>query len=229
MAIWLIAPDQSTTTMAETYVVQQGDHLSGIAQKFEFSSIDTIWDDPNNAALKKLRKNPHVLLPGDRLFIPDKKQKSQPAATGKVHTFRVDAAQLKLRIALRDFDDKPIANVPCELEVQGLKLKLNSDGDGMVETEVPRDAKEGTLRVPSLDIDMPIKIGHLDPVDVDSGWKARLQHLGYYAGNGGQGSDSGDDPEMQAAVEEFQCDHKLRVTGLLDSATKAKLKDIHGV
>jgi hypothetical protein len=215
--------------MAEIYVVQQGDHVSGIAQKFEFSSIDTIWDDPNNAALKKLRKNPHVLLPGDRLFIPDKKQKSQPASTGQVHTFRVDVAQLKLRIALRDFDDKPIAHVPCELEVPGLKLKLNSDADGIVETEIPRNAGDGTLRVPSLDIDMPIKIGHLDPIDAGSGWKARLTHLGYYTGEGGQEADGGDDPELQAAIEEFQCDHGLRVTGILDSATKAKLKDIHGV
>ena len=34
---------------------------------------------------------------------------------------------------------------------------------------------------------------------------------------------------MHYALEEFQCDQKLSVTGELDSATRAKLKELHGL
>ena len=54
--------------MGETYTVKQGDYLAKIAAQFGFTNLKTIWDDPQNAKLKELRKNPNVLFPGDQLF-----------------------------------------------------------------------------------------------------------------------------------------------------------------
>jgi peptidoglycan hydrolase-like protein with peptidoglycan-binding domain len=70
-----------------------------------------------------------------------------------------------------------------------------------------------------------VRIGHLDPHDEDSGWQARLVNLGYIPGT----LDDITDDHFRWAVEEFQCDHHLKVTGKLDDATRAKLKDSHGV
>jgi hypothetical protein len=71
---------------------------------------------------------------------------------------------------------------------------------------------------------MPVKIGHLDPLDEETGWKARLINLGYYEGC----LADPDGTRFQYAIEEFQCDQDVKVSGKLDDSTKAKLKQVHG-
>ena len=210
--------------MAQTYTITQGDHLSGIAEKFGFRDFESIWSHANNQALKSQRKDPHVLLPGDRLFIPDKSEKTVTVSTTQVHYFQTTAKPLLLRIALKDFDDAPIANTACELEVEGNTQKLTTDADGRIQASIPKTAQTGTLRVPDLAMEVPIRIGHLDPVEEDSGWQGRLINLGYHAGPVGDA----DEELLRYAVEEFQCDHGLNVSGQPDAATQAKLKEIHG-
>jgi hypothetical protein len=117
-----------------------------------------------------------------------------------------------------------VAGAPCELEIDGTTYSLTSDGDGLVEQDVAATAEHGRFRVPSLDLDLPIKIGHLDPSDEESGWLGRLINLGYTD----EALGTTDPRELQSDIEEFQCDFGLKVTGVLDEATKAKLKQIHG-
>jgi hypothetical protein len=69
-----------------------------------------------------------------------------------------------------------------------------------------------------------LKIGHLDPVDTISGQRARLNNLGYFAGD----SDDPSDPAFESAAEEFQCDHSLTVDGIVGPQTQAQLKKVHG-
>lgn len=211
-----------TSDLMPSYTVEQGDHLSFIARKFGFADYRTIWDHPENAALKQKRKDPHILYPGDKLYIPDKTTKTERAATTTYHRFRVNAQPLMLRIAVKDFDDRPIANTRCELELAGTTYSLTSDASGMIQTRIPKDAREGTLRIPDLEMVLPLKVGFLDPHDEDSGWHARLVNLGYLP--------AGDIPQLRLryAVEEFQCDYHLTITGELDAATKAKIKAVHG-
>lgn len=209
-----------------THTVKQGEHLSGLAKKYGFGDYRILWDHPENAALKSKRKNPHVLYPGDSLFIPDKQEKKEACATTKRHRFQVRLPKLMLRIVVKDVDNLPITNTPCELEVEGAVYQLTTDAKGKIETEVPATAESGNLRIPSLDIEVPVKIGHLDPEDEDSGWQARLVNLGYHVDPLDQGEVA--QLRLQYAIEEFQHDHKLKVTGILDAATKAKLKEAHG-
>jgi hypothetical protein len=205
-----------------SYTVVQGDHLSGIAKKFGFGNYKTIWDHPNNAALKEKRKNPHVLYPGDQLYIPDKTKKTESVPTTTNHRFRINTQPLMLRIALKDFDDHPIVNTRCQLELGGTFYDLTSDGNGFIQTQIPKDALEGMLRIPDLEMDLPLKVGFLDPHEEDSGMRARLVNLGYLPA--GPISDL----RLSYAVEEFQADNHSKVTGVLDSDTKAKLKAVHG-
>ena len=210
--------------MATSHDVQQGEHLSGIAQKYGFRSYEVIWNHAKNAALKKKRVNPNVLFPGDVLFIPDKKQKVEQGATTAMHLFRLTIPKLKLRVVVRARDGTPVPSADCELEIDGKKEKLKADGDGLVEKPIAATASGGTLRVPDLQIEAPIKIGHLDPIDEQSGLMGRLANLGYYRGD----MENVNQDELISALEEFQCDQRLTVDGKFGPQTQAKLKEVHG-
>ncbi len=204
------------------YEVKQGDHISSIAKKFGFRDFKTIWDDPQNADLKKLRGNPNVLFPGDEVIIPDKDVKTESRSTGSTHQFVVPVPQLELRIVTHDINDDPVANEDCTLQVESEIYKLQTDGDGMVDQKIAADAVNGLLQIVKMDV--PVKIGFLDPVDTAPGSRERLTNLGYYWGP----QDESDPMALQSAIEEFQCDHGLPVTGKMDKKTQDRLKQEHG-
>jgi Putative peptidoglycan binding domain len=207
-----------------THTVEQGDHMSGIAEKYGFQSLDTIWNDPNNADLKKLRKDPHILFPGDQVFVPPLSVKSQPAPTTKLSTFTITIKLLRLNLKLLDINGDPIASKPVTIEVEGVTVPPpTTDGDGKTTSVILKSAKNGVLGLG--DLQFPLKVGHLDPVEKQTGQIARLNNLGYEAGE----TSTIDLDAFQSAVEEFQCDNGIKpVTGNCDAATQAKLKDVHG-
>ena len=215
--------------MSEIHSVKQGEHLSQAnlargAHGFR-SRYLTIWDHPNNAGLKKLRQDPNILLPGDGLFIPDKQSKTLTGDTGMTHVFKVEIPKLELRIALLDFCEQPLASVACALDIEGAVAQLNTDGKGSIRKPIAADSERGAVRLEALDLDYwTIAIGHMDPVEEDSGLRARLRNLGYDAGPLGF-DDAG---ELKSAVEEFQCDHGLKVNGTIDGTTRDKLREVYG-
>lgn len=86
--------------------VKQGEHLSGIAADYGFPDFTTLWNRPENAALKQKRENPHVLLPGDKVFVPDKTVKEYSRPADNQHTFEVLTKPLFLKLELcREYDD----------------------------------------------------------------------------------------------------------------------------
>ena len=210
------------------YAVKQGDYLSKIAGNFGFSDYRTIWDHPANAELKKKRENPNILHPGDSLFIPEKELKTESGATEQMHSFKRHGHQLKLRLRLLDFDNKPLANTDCTLHVEGKVHELTTDSDGRIEEKIPTTAQDAVLifKDPLVPFDqsMCIKIGHLDPVEEVSGQKARLGNLGYFYSRG----DDWDEERFNYAIQEFQCDHDLTVDGICGPETCLKLKQVHG-
>ena len=210
--------------MATSHIVKQGEHISRIAREHGFFDYRIIWDHPANAALKKKRPNPHVLLPGDHLHIPDKQVKWDSRPTDDRHTFRIAVPMVKLRLALRDFDNAPVANAACQLDIEGKTYQLTTNREGLIEHDIAPTAENGRLRVDSLGMDVPIRIGHLDPHDEETGWLGRLINIGYMDESLG----APDPRELRSDIEEFQCDFGLKVTGELDDATKAKLKELHG-
>ena len=65
-------------------------------------------------------------------------------------------------------------------------------------------------------------IGHLDPVDTDSGLQQRLSNLGYWP----TGEDS--TAALPYCLRAFQEDHDLEITGEANRPTYDKLKEVHG-
>jgi N-acetylmuramoyl-L-alanine amidase len=211
--------------MAIDHVVKQGEHISRIAEKYGFLDHRTIWEHPENASLKNLRDNPWILFPGDVVHIPDKLVKKELVPTTKTHTFKLKLERLKLKVAVKDHEDNPIANTPLQMNVEGSVKSLTTDGDGKAEREILKSAAKGMVTI--TDFEIPLRIGDLDPVEELSGQKARLNNLGYDAGDP-RGPEGPDDQRFRSAVEEFQCDNDLDVTGVCDEGTQVALEDKHG-
>src|SRR4029079_9588222 len=97
--------------------------------------------------LKDKKRDPHLLLPGDRVFIPDKDDKQVEVPTGKKHRFQVKLPSLMLRVMVHNEDDKPFASKPYKITIDAADKERTTDGDGLVEVPIPIDAKEGTLEI----------------------------------------------------------------------------------
>lgn len=242
--------------MATTHIVKQDEHLSGIAARFGFADFHIVLDHPNNAALRA-KRDPHVLFPGDKVFIPDRVEKVEQGPTTQVNTFEVAEPPLFLRLRLHDLDDKALAKAPFELlleskdqpdskttDAQGILLheisKLVKNGELTVQHTLPALKKGAPGQVETLKFDL--KIGRLNPETTLSGQQARLNNLGYFAGFALEDLD-----QLLWAIEEFQCDHMGKkpvtktpvikpesadpadVTGVQDKPTRDKIRDVHGI
>jgi hypothetical protein len=225
--------------MTWIYTIKQGDHLSSIAKAFSFSDYHKIWNDPNNASLKRLRQNPHVLYPGDQIFIPDKEIQSFSKSTDEKHRFVLKAKPLQIELRFERAYLWAISSALCDLSVAASSAGLVSDRDGSIRKTIAKDASQAraVIHEPATggpasvargnaqrDTVVPIRIGYLDPPDELSGQVQRLSNLGYYRGS----FESPDPDDFDSAVQEFQCDSGMVVDGICGPKTQAKLEQIHG-
>ncbi|HEY3817412.1 MAG TPA: hypothetical protein VGL81_09590 [Polyangiaceae bacterium] len=203
-----------------TYVVQPGDHVSGIALQNGFDDYTVVWGHAKNATLASKRDVSHAFNEGDEVYVPELKSTPANKPTGLKHTFTIKLSPLKLRVKLLGTDMKPITKAACTLA----GTALTSDGDGVVEIPVDKLATSTTLTVDGTD--QAMSIGRLNTVDdaTLAGWKARLFNLGFLLDPTLDDSDG----EVLFALQDFQAEHKLDVSGAFDDATKSKLKDVHG-
>src|SRR4051812_18010485 len=104
--------------MSSKHTVQSGDCISSIAAEHGFFP-DTIWDHPENAALKQTRKAPNVLASGDVVYTPDRRVQELERPTEKRHRFKRIGVPDVLRLQMLDHDDQPIANRPYFLDIDG--------------------------------------------------------------------------------------------------------------
>ncbi len=215
-----------------THFVSQGECITTIACKYGFTP-ETIYNHSNNAGLKRERPNPHVLFPGDQIFIPDVRVEKTSGATGRVHRFVLKQGAVKrLRVAIEDAEGKRLSNCSFELQLGSHVERGKTTANGMIEKDVPVDLNEATLKVEieQTKYTWNLQIGYLNPAanapdQGVSGIQARLQNLGFYAGpiDGILG------PKTEEAVKSFQqMNPPLKVDGLCEGTTLAKLVTLHG-
>jgi N-acetylmuramoyl-L-alanine amidase len=205
------------------YVVQQGESISSIACA-QGLFWETIWWDPVNSALREARGNPDVLLPGDRLTIPEIEIKHVPAATDMRHRYVRRGVPAMLRLRLVDAAGEPRAGVPYTLDAGGMTFSGESDPDGWIKHPVPPDARTGKLRFNDGLEEYDLSLGEVDPIESITGIQARLHNLGYDCGM----VDGICGPLTSSALTEFQEANGLPPSGEPDKATKEKLLAAHG-
>src|ERR1044071_5899827 len=204
--------------MPHIHVVDDGDCLESIAFRYGLRP-QTIWEHSDNEALRALRASPHVLRPGDKVYVPDLRRKDVAAQTGARHRFRRCSVPAKLRLRFDDAGEAR-AGIAYTLSIDGgAPLDGSTDGDGRLEQWLPPDAQNGVPVLESGEA-YALRFGTLRPDDRGDGICARLANLGY--------GEIADDISLEAALLTFQHDQKLEETGIADEATLARLRQVHG-
>jgi hypothetical protein len=212
-----------------THEIKQGECISTLAYIYGFADWKAIWDHADNAELKKKRKNPNILLPGDKVAIPERKIKKFDCQAGKVHKFKIKSAITKLRLALKDDEGRNLARKKTRLKAGGIEIEGYTSPEGVLEMNVPADIYEATLSAwleeddESPDFEWLLALGHLDPLPEISGIQARLNNLGYDSGAvTGEMNDA-----TRAALKAFQLANEKEPTGEADSDTLKVLEKAH--
>lgn len=218
--------------MAKVHTVQQGETLNRIAKTYKFVSGETIYNHADNAEFRKIRKDPNVIFPGDKINIPDKEDRTGSGSTNSTHIFRVKKPIIEtFRVRIQNRSGKPWVGKRVSLVVGGESFDAPIGSDGVVSVDLPiGDETGGELKVfmdPASEEPTHIyevQLGHLDPVQELSGVQARCNLLGFDCGvaDGIMGS------KTRAGVKEFQADNGLDVDGVPGPMTKGKLEAVYG-
>jgi hypothetical protein len=203
------------------HVVEQGETTIGLSEQYGVFA-EMIWNDPANAELRQKRNDMNVLMPGDKLVIPDKRSKEVSKPPERKHRFRRRGVPAKFRLQVFDFEE-PRANQNYQLVVDGKLLKGKTDRQGVLQEYVSPWARTGELTIGPDGFRIEIDFGYLDPIDELAGVQQRLNNLGFFCGE----ADGELDEDLGAALREFQGRFGLKQTGKVDPATAAKLEDVH--
>ncbi len=183
---------------------------------------ESIWNHANNAELKQQREQPNVLLPGDKVFIPEKNEGEEALPCDQKHRFRLKGTPALARFRLLE-GGEPRKNVSYILHVDDKLVDAKEVEEGVIEARIPPGALKGflTVRDGEHNEEYEIAFGNMDPVDTESGARKRLTNLGYDCGE--EGSD-----EYTEALKAFQVSRGIEDSGELDEATQEALLDAHG-
>lgn len=185
------------------YMVAQGDSIGSIAYMHGLLP-ETIWSHPDNRELKAARETMDVLLPGDRVTIPELRTQQVSAGDKKRHKFRRKGVPGWLRLQCKTWDEVR-ANAPYVVEVDGKTFEGTTDGEGRLAIPIVPDAKHATVKVGDPPDVYELDLGTIDPVETMAGVLGRLENLGYAV----ERSAGASDPATRAALAEFRADHGL--------------------
>jgi hypothetical protein len=179
---------------------RQGDCIYSIAARAGHL-WQTLWDHPENRELRDLRKDPGILLPGDRVFVPPIKVKSLMLESGKRYRVVIDGQLVRLRLRMCDGDGEALAATEYRLSVGRREETVTTDDDGCLEAQVPVSAKQAHLVEVATGESFTVLLGYMDPTGSPGAVRKRLANLGYH--------DGGEEGEMSQELDEI-------VDGLLD-------------
>lgn len=212
------------------WLTKNGDCMASIAKQHGFHDADTIYQHPANSELKNQRTNLHLLRPGDKVCIPDKKTKTVEIPTETCSVFTIKGLLTELKLVIEDVDGNPLINTEYLLDVAGLKYHGKSDDAGLVVQKIDASAKKAELTL-FLDeyqkntLFWSLELGALPPHEEPSGIQARLNNLGYYCAN-----ELGDiDSTTSNAINAFKTKHGLANDAVIDHALTSTLLSVYGI
>lgn len=132
-------------------------------------------------------------------------------------------------LRLHDWQWRRMVGCAARLHTPVTKASETCDDAGEVSFRVHSiaEAMDATLETEAQEHDYhrarSVRVEELEPIEDPIGQRKRLDNLGYVGV-----LDDDDDGPSRYAIEEFQCDHDLRVIGVCDAATRGKLLEVHG-
>ncbi len=126
------------------HAVQPGDCFSSLAKENGYFNYRTLYDHPDNAAIKGARANPNMLNEGDVVKIPDKRQKKVALTLDGEKKFVLDRRKTKLRLSVVDVESKAPKVTKCQLTVGAASLAKLAPS-GLMELDINAADKSGTL------------------------------------------------------------------------------------
>ncbi|MDC0719184.1 peptidoglycan-binding domain-containing protein [Nannocystis bainbridge] len=204
--------------------VEPGDCLSSIAYEHGFFSA-TVWNAGANAGLRSARREPNLLVPGDVVVIPDRRDKGVGCPTDQRTLFRRRGVPARLNLGFVE-DEEPCADTPYVLLVDGARFEGVTDGEGRLSVPISPAARQARviLGVGPEAVEYTFNLGRLLPPDQDDGVRARLENFGHSCG--GETGPLG--PQTAAALRNFQVEQGLAPSGIVDDETRARLSAHHG-
>jgi hypothetical protein len=141
---------------------------------------------------------------------------------GQATTIVLLRPRYPLRLRWLDLVAKPVSDSALAVA----ETQLTTDGDGYVDAMVDEQAASVPLEISDLEGPVDMALGALGEVgdDGDSGWKARLYNLGFLW----DPAADDDDDETVIALQDFQAQYQLPVTGKLDDATRGQIAQVYG-
>jgi N-acetylmuramoyl-L-alanine amidase len=209
-----------------SHTVEKGECMTSISRQYGFADYHTVYDHPQNKGLKDKRKNPNMLFPGDEVFIPDHEPKEVQIPTGQPKTIKIKIPEAKLRVTVKDAEEKPAGGKKYKLS-GALEKEGQTDGSGMIEIDIPPDLEAADLEVWIKGDDEPprkfrLYLGQLGPVEEVEGVQQRLANLGLY-----RGKIDGKPKSIERPLLLFQRLNKLKESGEVDDDTRKKLTEVH--
>jgi hypothetical protein len=207
--------------MPVKHEVEEGDSVISLSEEYGFFA-HTIWNDPDNAELKRKRNDMNILMAGDVVVIRDLRLKEMDKPTGKQHIFRRKGIPALYRLQVFDVEE-PRANQKYRLTVDGELHEGRTDAHGVLQEYLPANSRNGELIIGPDEFRALLQFGFLDPLNEVIGIQKRLNNLGYDCGQ-----PTGELNDLTiAALKDFQHRFDLQETGEADRATLAKLEQMH--
>lgn len=205
------------------YVVEQGECVESIAADNGLF-WETIWNDGKNAKVKEARKEPNMILPGDKLHVREIEVKKETGETDKRHTFKRKGVPSALHMQFLE-SGQPRKNLKYRLTLGDREFKGSTDDKGRISHPVPPATPDGMLYLGDDESEkFELVLRALDPIDTPTGIQQRLHNLNYNPGK----IDGIIGPRTRAAVRLFQEHHDLDPDGIAGPKTQAKLKEMYG-
>ncbi len=161
--------DKSDEGDLRPYVVRQGDYLTKLAFAQGFD-VDEVWNHPKNEEVKSLRKDHHILAPGDVLQVPVKKKEGMPIQKGGANPYQAKVPKVEVKLCLRR-GTRLLRNEPYTvLGLEGDWSSTTTDGDGKLTLAVPVTVREVEVILTRAKLRFPILIGDWTPSPQTRAW-----------------------------------------------------------
>jgi|TARA_B110000438_G_C15698611_1_gene600033 N-acetylmuramoyl-L-alanine amidase len=125
-----------------SHTVKQGECLTSLEEKYEIP-WKKIWNEGTNSQLKSRRKDPNILNPGDRIYIPDRIPRRGKSINNLKHLFRLSPRRPTLNMIIRiravDGNEVALANESFEIHFDGGSSKTGKTSrSGRIKRTLPK-------------------------------------------------------------------------------------------